>query len=821
MMTRYCPRLLVTAIMITLLACGASLAGTVPPAVRGARNISLLVQPGPLTVTVLKRDLNIYDGEDILTADIFSPLGEVIASIEIPDDGVAGKAGHAPELQSATMTVNAELAGIYRLAVRAPGDAVFGMETSASKFVIEGELLLSEGSTSGTVYFPPPPGAFSLTVSALHDPGRQVLPLRDAEGNLLAEFDLAATGEPQTVEFPADEKRSGLWQLEIGAMDVKIESALIDARGPAFTSWTTEPDAWFDATKSRWMLLPYRATRYLHAGESAELQWTLRNSTGAQDSFDLTVTAEPGLQVKIVDPALPVTLKPEERATIRIAVTAEPGVSEGDVLRLTLAASAANEPQALAGSGVEIRIGDSPVSRPLKLPIVLRPFAHENVQFGYAPDYMTNEVYFDRMNRPAIRQRTESVYGSTGVFLLEGGSWVHRGFLDAIRAAHPDYATSYGAGGFLGAKIAFDGRDGMYTMLQISAGGKRFPILLFSPDRGVSWQVYDLPGASFDIEQFTGHNTLDGPPPILCYIPTGPHPARFASYNDLVLFMPEREGDRLVIGEPTLVAENCLGSCQHSGGPASMVTRDGRTHIVWGEISGNPDGSGADERGVPEYVATYNHATGTVGEKVLLGYGPPVNDVHNVPAITMDSEGYLHVLIGAHGQAFQYTRSLRPNDAYSGWTEAEPILTRGYRDDDGESGRQTYISLVCDQNDTLHTAFRQWRRGVDEYHGGSNYAALSVQHKPKDGPWSDAEPLVIPVCAGYSIWYHKLTIDRLGALYLSYSYWTNDETYQSMFPDRYHHCAVITSRDGGATWKLAETADFIAQAERFAKQQDR
>ena len=42
-------------------------------------------------------------------------------------------------------------------------------------------------------------------------------------------------------------------------------------------------------------------------------------------------------------------------------------------------------------------------------------FAHENVQLGYAPDYMTNEVYFDRQNRPAIRQRTESIYGTTGV----------------------------------------------------------------------------------------------------------------------------------------------------------------------------------------------------------------------------------------------------------------------------------------------------------------------------------------------------------------------------------------------------------------------
>ena len=63
---------------------------------------------------------------------------------------------------------------------------------------------------------------------------------------------------------------------------------------------------------------------------------------------------------------------------------------------------------------------------------------------------------------------------------------------------------------------------------------------------------------------------------------------------------------------------------------------------------------------------------------------------------------------------------------------------------------------------------------------------------------------------GYSIYYHKLTVDRLGRLYLSYSHWTSDTTYQDEFPGRYEHRAVVVSHDGGARWKLAETADFEA-----------
>ncbi len=801
-------RILVLSVLISMLVGIAAYGASLPPAVRGGKTIMLQVEPGPLMVTILKRDLNIYDNEDLLHADLFDPLGRKLAEVDIPDDGIAtAGGGHAPELQSAEMNVEARMAGVYRVAVRCGGDLVFGMETSAEHYVVHGEMFFSEGSVGGRLFFEPPAEEFTITASALHDPGRQTLPLLDADGDTIAEFRLDVTGEEHEMTFEAGE-RDGLWSMDIGALDVRLAVSGVE-------HWAFGEGAWFSAARSKWMLLPYRTARYLRPGDRTVVEFTLRNSTGATDSFDIEVTADPGVATEILEPELPVQLKPRAVTTVRVAVTPFEGAREGDEYYVGVTARALNEPAAQASSGLAIRIGESPVSRFLDLPIVLRPHEHEDVQFGYAPDYMTNEVYFDLANHPVIRQRTGSMYGSSGVFLLgDDGRWIERGFLDAIRAAHPGYGTSYGGGGFLGAKIAFDGQGGMYTMLRITEGSARPVILLFSPDEGRNWQVYDLPGNAFDIEQFTGHNALDIPPPVLCYVTTGPHPARFCSYNDLLLFVPAREGDRLVMGEPVKISDNCLGSCQHSGGPASTATRDGRTHIVWGEVA--PD----DAPGVPTYVATYDHATGQLGEKVLLGYGPPVNDVHNVPAITMDSEGYLHVLIGSHGDNFQYARSLQPNDAYSGWTEAEPILTAGAVGEDTDAdgaGRQTYISLVCDQNDTLHTAFRQWRAGVDPYFGGALYAALSVQHKPKDGPWSDARPIVVPPVPGYSIYYHKLTVDRLGALYLSYSYFTSDTTYQSQFPDRYSHRAVVVSRDGGEHWKLAETADFVKGVRLFAE----
>jgi hypothetical protein len=785
------------AVLALLMIASGAWAVTIPLAARGGKVVSMQVPVGTLTITVSKRDLNIYEGPDALIATLFTADGEPAATLEIPDDGNGEKGGGMGDLQTGEITVEIESPGMHRLSITGSSDMVWGLETNAPLMTVRGDMFFSHGQVGGQVYFMPPAWPFKITASALHDPGRQKMSLLDERGEVIHVFDLAETGEEMILEVERG-ARGGLWHFEIEHLDVKISAVGV-------TEWTTEPDAYFVAGKMRQLLRPYRQTRYLQPGEEIVAQWRLTNTGDVATTFALNVTGDEGVTVEEVTTEPDAPLKPGERATVRARVRLADDVAVGDTLKVRLSAEAV-EDQALATSrSLEVRVGDSPVGEPLELPITLRRYAHENVQFGYSPGYMTNEVYFDQDNRPWIRQRTESSYGSTSIFILEEQGWVERPFIDTIRAAYPEYKSSYGGGGFLGAKIAFDGDGGAYTLLRLSFEGGRQAVVVYTFDRGRSYGVAPILGGAFDIEQFTGHNALDRVPPILTYTYVESHPARFASYDDLNMYLPTREGDKLVLGEPIFIAHNCLGSCQHSGGPASTVTRDGKTYIVWGEIS--PD----DAPGVPTYVATVDHATRTVGEKTLLGYGPPVNDVHNVPAITMDSAGYLHVLIGSHGQAFQYVRSLKPNDAYGGWTDPVPALTSGYisgdTDADGD-GRQTYISLVCGPDDALHSAFRQWRQGPDEHIPDKNFAALSVQRREADSEWGPALPIVVPPVPGYSIYYHKLTIDRAGDLYLSYSYWTSDNTYQDDFPGRYEHMAVVTSKDGGRTWKLAETSDF-------------
>jgi hypothetical protein len=217
-------------------------------------------------------------------------------------------------------------------------------------------------------------------------------------------------------------------------------------------------------------------------------------------------------------------------------------------------------------------------------------------------------------------------------------------------------------------------------------------------------------------------------------------------------------------------------------------------HLVWAEAT-DPD---KKVPGVPTYVATYDRISGTLSEKVLVGHGPPPNDCHNSPSITIDSAGYLHVVAGTHGFPFPYARSLKPNDTQSGWTQAEVVK---------DGARQTYIGLVCGPDDTLHMAFRLWLTGTG-WHPVSTAGTLAYMRRRPGEPWSEPRPLIIPPFSEYSIYYHRLTIDRKGRLFLSYSYYTTYWFYRN--DQRESHRSVLMSADGGEHWKLVETRDLLA-----------
>ncbi|MFA7004905.1 MAG: BNR-4 repeat-containing protein, partial [Verrucomicrobiia bacterium] len=422
-------------------------------------------------------------------------------------------------------------------------------------------------------------------------------------------------------------------------------------------------------------------------------------------------------------------------------------------------------------STLTVMAGEAPATKPLAMPLVLKPYQHENEQFGHLPDFPAeNQVYFDPLNRPFV------ITGN-GVATLRDGHWA---------ASKPGNVS-----GQLCSKIAFDRDNGLYVLA--TAGGR--PALLYSADGGKTFAAGAIPGraGSFDMEEFTGHNVPDGPPPILRYTRTAKDPKVFwRALHDLELFLPKKVDGRLVMSEPILVSKQCIGLAAHSGIPASVVSRGSKVHVVWGEAT-DPKAPGP---GVPAFVATYDRETGRLGKPALIGYGAPPNDIHNSPSITMDSRGFLHALAGTHGRPFPYAQSLKPNDAGGGWTEAAPMV---------ENLNQTYIGMVCGPDDTLHATFRLWRTGMEPF-PASHYATLAYQRKRPGQPWEPPRILIVPPFSEYSVFYHRLTMDRKGRLFLSYDYWSTFWFYRNDHFGRRR--TLLMSPDGGDTWKLAQSDDL-------------
>ena len=409
----------------------------------------------------------------------------------------------------------------------------------------------------------------------------------------------------------------------------------------------------------------------------------------------------------------------------------------------------------------------------------MKPYRHENALFGYRAEYpLTNQVYFDGKNRPFISSEI-------GVFRGHDNRW-----LETSEVTQPDGSAERFRP--LSSKVAFDKNDTVYLIGETDGPAS----LLYSHDAGKSFRACPLPrGGSFDLEQFSGHNTPDGPPPLAHYTLTEKDPRLiWRRLNDLDLLLPEQDARGVIlVGAPISVSKKCIGFSAHSGIPSSLVSRGSKVHVAWAEATDPQENA----PGVPTFAATYDRETKTLGPPMLAGYGPPANDVHNTPCITMDSQGYLHLLIGTHGRTFKYVRSLQPNDTGAGWTEAEDI---------GPGLRQTYVGLVCDQNDVLHLAFRLW---YDDraYFPAGHYATLAYMSKRPGEAWSKPQPLVVAPFSEYSVFYHRLTIDHAGRLFLSYDYWSTFWFYRT---DHWgSRRALMMSPDAGKTWQLTTMDDLL------------
>jgi hypothetical protein len=561
---------------------------------------------------------------------------------------------------------------------------------------------------------------------------------------------------------------------------------------PDLCCWTTDPAAYFPLLEYRWLLTPYSRTVYAQPGEQAEIVFRVHNNSGQKRTIQLAV--------EFPNDPWPVALSAE-----RVAVSGKQSVDvtarytaagDGGTRICHVRATPAEDAEFTTYATLEVRVGQAPATQGLAMPLVLKPYQHENEQFGYLPDFpLDSQVYFDPKNRPFICT-------ADGIATVRDGRWTTADLRRNVRsAADGGDRDSYRVSG---TKIAFDRDNGVYVL----ATAGRQAALLHSTDGGLTFAACPIAGRegqsrSWDFEQFSGHNEASRigtgtdrsdrslshfPPAIVRFSLTGSDPKLFwRRLHDLEMFAPKFVDNRLVMGEPVLISRKCIGLAAHSGIPSSVVSRGDKVHVVWAEATEPAE----KVPGVPTYVVTYDRTTGKLGQLALIGYGAPPNDIHNSPSLTMDSRGYLHVLAGTHGRPFPYARSLEPNDASAGWTKAEPA---------GQDLSQTYIGFVCGPDDTLHLVYRLWRYG-EQPHSNSHHATLAYSRKRPGQPWEAPRVLIVPPFSEYSVYYHRLTIDRQGQLFLSYDYWSTFWFYRNDLLGRRR--SVLTSADGGETWQLA------------------
>ncbi len=759
----------------------------------GCGGVYFYAQPGELWVEVQKQDLNVRGSKTHLRALLFAPDRSVVDEAWLADDGRATGSGPGP-VQRAMLRTSVERPGVYGLNITVTQDRYgqnmsWGFRTNCRKYLIETSrghkdarhqepIVLRNAGRQGDVGFMPVARAFSIDVSGLTKSADD-LALYDSDGRKITTLAVSSEGKLHH-DFPADKLRKReLWRLHLDDARAVINIDGVtrwreDDMWENLSLWTPDLSSWFPFHENRWLLTPYSRNVYAEGDGEGTAEFTVHNNATATKRIRLSLEFDADAVWSANLPTTEVELRPGSSAQIPLQYKVP---SKGSQWKCYVRATVLDETEFSTWSSVTLRRGAAPAMSPLKMPIELEPYRHENEQFGYLPEYpLDNQVYFDMENRPFI-------VSDDGVFHLRGGSWskttqAHRPDTNHLIPIRP-----------VGTKIAFDRDNDVYLLAR--DGGTT--VLLRSGDRGQTFAAWPVPGSGrFDIEQFSGHNVPSGPPPLARFHQTARDPKLiWRRINDLDLILPSKKPDgSIVMGEPVAVSKKCIGLSAHSGIPSTIVSRGDKVHIAWGEATPPKDNA----PGVPTYVATYDRSTGRLGSPALVGYGPPANDVHNSPCITVDSKGYLHVLIGTHGRTFKYVRSLKPNSADGGWTEAEDV---------GKGLRQTYVGMVCDRNDTLHLVFRLWLRD-DKYFPAGYYANLAYMSKRPRGKWSEARPLVVAPFSEYSIFYHRLTIDRQGSLFLSYDYWSTFWFYRT--DHRGNRRALLMSPDGGNVWKLAPSS---------------
>jgi len=464
--------------------------------------------------------------------------------------------------------------------------------------------------------------------------------------------------------------------------------------------------------------------------------------------------------------------------------------------------------------------------------------------YGYFPRYNSAPVSIDRNGRAVLNHGyVLQVIGDDGLWDMVDLNPAIKNYMQNVLGRSSFKLRDNNA--FNDAIIRFDSDNDAYATVTIDTVGRRYCLLLHSSDGMKNWRVYRLP---YDIARFErpdGHNDIYSHPPVILNSPT--------SGGDVYLITPLKNNDGMLeLSEPILLGTDAISIASQSGLSNFAVSKGDKLYFVYGVLGGShnfliPENHPANSMsfvsggalkycrdGVPAFIKTYDYATGEVSQPVFIGYGG-INsaDGHNWPSITMDSAGRLHVVINGHHDPFFYTVSQNPLDI-SSWGQPDLLDTAG--------AMASYASIATDTEDTMYIVYRDSSRG---YH-----MDLSLLRKKNGESW-EKKRLLEKEKPFYASLMNSLTYNPVsGKLFVAY---TARSPIEGMFKDEYDayiyryldleipmltnsppnqaqlplgtaytspnmqynftsvagERAVLISDDGGNSFHLAQTDDFV------------
>ncbi|MCK9479148.1 MAG: BNR-4 repeat-containing protein [Firmicutes bacterium] len=496
-------------------------------------------------------------------------------------------------------------------------------------------------------------------------------------------------------------------------------------------------------------------------------------------------------------------------------------------------------------------------------------FKNERAQYGYYPKYRPAVPSFDYEGNAYMKYGPiiQTVDERGRWYYTDITPFVSKYVDEALHYSDFRYRT---IGQLDEPRIVFD-KDGDGYMMFVIQGrepnGKdsRRGILAHSNDGLKTWEVYPLPA---EMNRFEKHDTFnaeswDYPPAILSS----------GSANDEdknvggTLIVPKKLPDgTLDLSEQIRIApDTVLCFTPHSGDGNFMVSAEGKIFITYSITYQEslpaeyraliPDNHPMNDdsfsweylwtagemkfsrTGVPSYVIAYDRELGTITDPVFVGYGGWQGaDGHNWSTISIDNNGYLNIVMMGHSDPLVYARSKNPYDI-SEWIEHQMFATE-------DRTRASYAGLWTDSKGTMYSINRDSQ--IDGFD-------LILTRKKQGGGWEK-----IPVVKFdqrnnmYTLWLHKMSINtKNDKLFLTYyagvssqSDMTKEDSGSMFFhrPDiekanliwfkskaayprgaKYSatgkavtlvssyngDMCTLVSDDGGTTWRLAVTEDFI------------